>query len=31
MDRRRKQVIERNEVSQVYTFKLGGVEQKFLI
>jgi len=31
MDRRRKQVIEKNEVSQVYTFKLGGVAQKVLI
>ncbi len=31
MDRRRKQVIEKNEVSQVYTFKLGGVAQKVLV
>ncbi len=31
MDKRRRQIIEENEVSQVYRFVLGGVEQKVLI
>ncbi len=31
MDKRRRRIIEQNEVSQVYTFRLGGVEQKVLI
>ncbi len=31
MDRARRRIIEQNEVSQVYTFRLGHVEQKVLI
>lgn len=31
MDKRRRQIIEKNEVSQVYSFVLGGVEQKVLV
>lgn len=31
MDRKRKQIIEGNEISQIYEFTLGGVSQKVLI
>lgn len=31
MDRKRKQIIEGNEISQIYEFALGGVSQKVLI
>lgn len=31
MNKRRKQIIEQNEISQVYGFVLGGIEQKVLI
>lgn len=31
MDKKRKQIIEQNEVSHIYTFNLGGVEQKVLV
>lgn len=31
MNKRKKQIIERNEISQLYTFTLGGVLQKVLI
>lgn len=31
MDKRRRQIIEQNEVSQVHTFVLGGMEQKVLV
>lgn len=31
MDKRRKQIIESNEVSQIFTFTLGGIPQKVLI
>lgn len=31
MDRKRRQIIEKNEVSQVYSFVLGEGEQKVLV
>lgn len=31
MDKIRKQIIEQNEISNIYTFSLGGIEQKVLI
>lgn len=31
MDRKRKQVIETNEISEIHTFSLGGISQKVLI
>ena len=31
MDKKRKQIIAGNEISQLYTFLLGGISQKVLI